>query len=220
MLRVLYFCRNDGWNSYVKTVLTSLAVNIISSLIIIIVIDGLIKKNNLIETRKLREMSLNRLIISIKRFDDLIIKMYKVSLKNNNGISCSYDEKNVRNIINSINLLDSQEHGIKVNLSNIEAMSWETIIVNNIIFYLSDIESFYNNNSYLFDSEISSVFNEILNNLSVINVCKNILKYNSEMNMLDLTKVLKLEKILLFNFSLRNIITEYVDNENFKTIIE
>ena len=40
------------------------------------------------------------------------------------------------------------------------------------------------------------------------------------MNMLDLTKVLKLEKILLFNFSLRNIITEYVDNENFKTIIE
>ena len=220
MLRVLYFCRNDGWNSYVKTVLTSLAVNIISSLIIIIVIDGLIKKNNLIETRKLREMSLNRLIISIKRFDDLIIKMYKVSLKNNNGISCSYDEKNVRNIINSINLLDSQEHGIKVNLSNIEAMSWETIIVNNIIFYLSDIESFYNNNSYLFDSEISSVFNEILNNLSVINVCKNILKYNSEMNMLDLTKVLKLEKILLFNFSLRNIITEYVDNANFKTIIE
>ena len=60
---LLYFCRNDGWNSYVKTVLTSLAVNIISSLIIIIVIDGLIKKNNLIETRKLREMSLNRLII-------------------------------------------------------------------------------------------------------------------------------------------------------------
>lgn len=217
---LLYFCRNDGWDSYIKTILISLSINLISSIIIIFVIDGLIKKNNVIETRRLRKMALSRLVISIKRFDDLIIKMYKESLKDNKEVSCNYDEKNVTNIINNINLLNSHERGIKVNLSNIEAMSWQTIIVDNIIFYLSDIENFYNNNSYLFDSEIASIFNEILNYLNVVNICKNILKYNAQMNMSDLTKVLQLEKILLFNFSLRNTITEYVDNANFKTIIE
>lgn len=153
----LLICKSAPIGEYWQSIIVSLAINLVSSVVIIYLIDIKKEKDASEELKRKRTFIYKKLVLPINRYNYLLISMYKAitSKKNFNLSIFDYNSKDYLKIFKNMNNLDLDKAGyVHDPLSN-KDYSWKEIIIKEWHKYVKDIEQFYNSNSYLLDNDLS-----------------------------------------------------------------
>ena len=100
----------------IKTIAIPLLINIISSIIIISLIDFKREADAQKELEEKRKFICGQLIIPINKFDDFILNMYKSTVTYDEMKSLEYTLENVPMMVNKIKLIDTNKKSYIGNL--------------------------------------------------------------------------------------------------------
>ena len=160
---LLVIVKNEPTDTYIKTIIISLSINVISSIVIIFMID--IKKENdtkrHIEER--RKIIYKSLILPIREYNSLIYNLYKATTKKEK-INLKYFNNNIDidKIFKNIKLLDVYKEGYIYDIYKKQNMLWKDIIINEYLAYIKSLKEFYNINSQFIDNELSELIFKII----------------------------------------------------------
>ena len=108
--------KDDSLNESIKTIAIPLLINIISSIIIISLIDFKREADAQKELEEKRKFICGQLIIPINKFDDFILNMYKSTVTYDEMKSLEYTLENVPMMVNKIKLIDTNKESYIGNL--------------------------------------------------------------------------------------------------------
>lgn len=220
--------KDDSLNESIKTIAIPLLINIISSIIIISLIDFKREADAQKELEEKRKFIYGQLIIPINKFDDFILNMYKSTVTYDEMKSLEYTLENVPMMVNKIKLIDTNKEsyiGNLVTTNNNESyignlvttQLWRETIARQLMSFFEDISNFHRYYSYFLTNDLICDFNEIL---KIYNGTNNILglmlNINATFKMEDIIKIFKLEKLIESSFKIKNEISKYYDEDPFK----
>ena len=220
--------KDDSLNESIKTIAIPLLINIISSIIIISLIDFKREADAQKELEEKRKFIYGQLIIPINKFDDFILNMYKSTVTYDEMKSLEYTLENVPMMVNKIKLIDTNKKsyiGNLVTTNNNESyignlvttQLWRETIARQLMSFFEDISNFHRYYSYFLTNDLICDFNEIL---KIYNGTNNILglmlNINATFKMEDIIKIFKLEKLIESSFKIKHEISKYYDEDPFK----
>ena len=220
--------KDDSLNESIKTIAIPLLINIISSIIIISLIDFKREADAQKELEEKRKFIYGQLIIPINKFDDFILNMYKSTVTYDEMKSLENPLENVPMMINKIKMIDTNKEsyiGILVTTYNNESyigilvttQLWRETIARQLMSFFEDISNFHRYYSYFLTNDLICDFNEIL---KIYNGTNNILglmlNINATFKMEDIIKIFKLEKLIESSFKIKHEISKYYDEDPFK----
>lgn len=220
--------KDDPLNESIKTIAIPLLINIISSIIIISLIDFKREADAQKELEEKRKFIYGQLIIPINKFDDFILNMYKSTVTYDEMKSLEYTLENVPMMVNKIKLIDTNKEsyiGNLVTTNNNESyignlvttQLWRETIARQLMSFFEDISNFHRYYSYFLTNDLICDFNEIL---KIYNGTNNILglmlNINATFKMEDIIKIFKLEKLIESSFKIKHEISKYYDEDPFK----
>ena len=220
--------KDDSLNESIKTIAIPLLINIISSIIIISLIDFKREADAQKELEEKRKFIYGQLIIPINKFDDFILNMYKSTVTYDEMKSLEYTLENVPMMVNKIKLIDTNKEsyiGNLVTTNNNESyignlvttQLWRETIARQLMSFFEDISNFHRYYSYFLTNDLICDFNEIL---KIYNGTNNILglmlNINATFKMEDIIKIFKLEKLIESSFKIKHEISKYYDEDPFK----
>ena len=220
--------KDDSLNESIKTIAIPLLINIISSIIIISLIDFKREADAQKELEEKRKFICGQLIIPINKFDDFILNMYKSTVTYDEMKSLEYTLENVPMMVNKIKLIDTNKEsyiGNLVTTNNNESyignlvttQLWRETIARQLMSFFEDISNFHRYYSYFLTNDLICDFNEIL---KIYNGTNNtlglMLNINATFKMEDIIKIFKLEKLIESSFKIKNEISKYYDEDPFK----
>ena len=220
--------KDDSLNESIKTIAIPLLINIISSIIIISLIDFKREADAQKELEEKRKFIYGQLIIPITKFDDFILNMYKSTVTYDEMKSLEYTLENVPMMVNKIKLIDTNKEsyiGNLVTTNNNESyignlvttQLWRETIARQLMSFFEDISNFHRYYSYFLTNDLICDFNEIL---KIYNGTNNILglmlNINATFKMEDIIKIFKLEKLIESSFKIKHEISKYYDEDPFK----
>lgn len=220
--------KDDSLNESIKTIAIPLLINIISSIIIISLIDFKREADAQKELEEKRKFIYGQLIIPINKFDDFILNMYKSTVTYDEMKSLEYTLENVPMMVNKIKLIDANKEsyiGNLVTTNNNESyignlvttQLWRETIARQLMSFFEDISNFHRYYSYFLTNDLICDFNEIL---KIYNGTNNILglmlNINATFKMEDIIKIFKLEKLIESSFKIKHEISKYYDEDPFK----
>ena len=220
--------KDDSLNESIKTIAIPLLINIISSIIIISLIDFKREADAQKELEEKRKFIYGQLIIPINKFDDFILNMYKSTVTYDEMKSLEYTLENVPMMVNKIKLIDTNKEsyiGNLVTTNNNESyignlvttQLWRETIARQLMSFFEDISNFHRYYSYFLTNDLICDFNEIL---KIYNGTNNILglmlNSNARFKMEDIIKIFKLEKLIESSFKIKHEISKYYDEDPFK----
>ena len=165
--------KDDSLNESIKTIAIPLLINIISSIIIISLIDFKREADAQKELEEKRKFIYGQLIIPINKFDDFILNMYKSTVTYDEMKSLEYTLENVPMMVNKIKLIDTNKEsyiGNLVTTNNNESyignlvttQLWRETIARQLMSFFEDISNFHRYYSYFLTNDLICDFNEIL----------------------------------------------------------
>ena len=204
--------------NYIKTIIISLSINIISSNIIIFMID--IKKENeekkqMAERRKIIYKSL---IPPLRDYNTLIYNLYKATTKKEK-IKVKYFNNNSLNadkIFENVKLLDIEKVGCRYNRNKKNCLIWKEIIINDFISYIDELKRFYNNNSQFIDNELSEMMYKIISQEKCKNICNFMLDGTISTDINDMLQLLHLKDIYITTKEIEKNIEKYISINDLK----
>ena len=220
--------KDDSLNESIKTIAIPLLINIISSIIIISLIDFKREADAQKELEEKRKFIYGQLIIPITKFDDFILNMYKSTVTYDEMKSLEYTLENVPMMVNKIKLIDTNKEsyiGNLVTTNNNESyignlvttQLWRETIARQLMSFFEDISNFHRYYSYFLTNDLICDFNEIL---KIYNGTNNILglmlNINATFKMEDIIKIFKLEKLIESSYKIKNEISKYYEENQFK----
>ncbi|WP_292887532.1 hypothetical protein [Methanobrevibacter sp. UBA212] len=220
--------KDDSLNESIKTIAIPLLINIISSIIIISLIDFKREAAAQKELEEKRKFIYSQLIIPIIEFDKFILNMYKSTVTYDEMKSLEYNLENVPMMVNKIKLIDTNKEsyiGNLVTTNNNESyignlvttQLWRETIARQLMSFFEDISNFHRYYSYFLTNDLICDFNEIL---KIYNGTNNILglmlNINATFKMEDIIKIFKLEKLIESSFKIKHEISKYYDEDPFK----
>jgi len=219
--------KDDSLYESIKTIVIPLLINIISSIIIISLIDFKIEAAAQKELEEKRKFIYGQLIIPINKFDEFILNMYKSTVTYDEMKSLEYTLENVPMMVNKIKLIDTNKESYIGNLvttnkesyirNMVTTQLWRETIARQLMSFFEDISNFHRYYSYFLTNDLICDFNEIL---KIYNGTNNILDLmlnsNARFKMEDIIKIFKLEKLIESSFKIKNEISKYYDEDPFK----
>lgn len=207
--------KDDSLNESIKTIAIPLLINIISSIIIISLIDFKREAAAQKELEEKRKFIYSQLIIPIIEFDKFILNMYKSTVTYDEMKSLEYNLENVPMMVNKIKLIDTNKESYIGNL--VTTQLWRETIARQLMSFFEDISNFHRYYSYFLTNDLICDFNEIL---KIYNGTNNIfglmLHINASFKMEDIIKIFKLEILIESSFKIKNEISKYYDEDPFK----
>lgn len=215
-LILLIIFMNNTFNEYFKSIIIAISINLISSVIIIYLIDFKREEDKNQEIENKRKLIYKQLIHPLISFDELISNMYKStsSLQEMNDLEYSID--NIDMIIEKILLLDVNKKSYVINKDLKTTQLWRQTIALKLLVLLENVEKFYGNNSYILSIELSKELDQILNiglNKIVLNF---MLDSTFSIDMEGINKVFNFKKLLIASFNIKNEISIYYPENQFK----
>lgn len=222
---ILLVFKNEPINLYLKTIITSLGINMISSIIIIYLID--LKKEKEIEKEVLekRKCIYRKLYIPIVEFKKLILRMYKATVSEEEFYLHIYNPKGKEkiNLFDKIKLLENEKKGYIYNLQMRQSVKWKYTIINESFKYIEFIDKFYNDNISLIESQLANIITKIIKYKDNKNIAIDIIENDILIHTEDIIKILGLQNIYIASIELEKYIKQYTDedysiieNEEFK----
>lgn len=215
---LLVIMRNEPKEIYIKTIIISLTINILSSIVIIFMID--VKKEN--DTKKQiyerRAIIYKSLISPIRDYNNMVYNLYKATTKKEK-INLEYFDSNSLNIdkiFNNINLLDIDKNGGVFDIYKKRSMIWKEVIINVFLSYIHSLKEFYNINSQYIDNELSELLYKIISNEKAKNICNQIIYLNANIKANDLLEILNIKEIFYNTKLIEKNISHYIDIEDLK----
>lgn len=221
--------KDDSLYESIKTIVIPLLINIISSIIIISLIDFKREAAAQKELEEKRKFIYSQLIIPINEFDKFILNMYKSTVTYDEMKSLEYTLENVPMMVNKIKLIDTNKESyignlVTTNNNNenyignlVTTQLWRETIARKLMSFFEDISNFHRYYSYFLTNDLICDFNEIL---KIYNGTNNILglmlNSNARFKMEDIIKIFKLEKLIESSFKIKNEISKYYDEDPFK----
>jgi hypothetical protein len=209
----LILFKNQVLSEYIKTIIISLCINLISSIIIIYMIDLKKEKESKNKLEKKRNIIYKKLIIPIRNYNNLIYNMYKsTTLKDNVDYSIfEFNNINTKKIFDSISLIDIESKGYTYDIYKKRKSLWKEDIINGTLLYINELEDFYNNNLVELDNELTELLCEIISYKYIKNVCNQILYLKAQISSKDLLNILAVENIFVKTNKIIKKIEPYVD---------
>lgn len=199
----------------IKTIAIPLLINIISSIIIISLIDFKREAAAQKEFEEKRKFIYGQLIIPINKFDEFILNMYKSTVTYDEMKSLEYTLENVPMLVNKIKLIDTNKKSYIGNL--VTTQLWRETIARQLRSFFENISNFHRYYSYFLTNDLIYDLNEIL---KIYNGTNNILSLmlhtNAQFKMEDMIEIFKLEKLIESSFKIKNEISKYYDENQFK----
>lgn len=195
----LIIFKNQALSEYIKTIIISLCINLISSIIIIYMIDLKKENEHKKQLEKKRKIIYKKLINPIRDYNNLIYNMYKsTTLEENIDYSIfDFNHINPQKIFDSISLIDIESKGYKYDIYKKRSLLWKEDIINETLLYINELEDFYNNNLAELDNELTELLCEIISYKYVKNICNQILSLKAQIGSKDLLNILAVEKIFV-----------------------
>lgn len=217
-LVLLVILKNSDFEEYVKSIGIAISINLISSVIIIYLID--FKKEDDVnrELENKRKIIYGQLIQPLRSFDDLILNMYKSCATLNEMEELEYNSDNIDKILEKIKLLDTSKVSYmkKMDSNSLTIISWKETIALNLENLLKDFDEFYAKNTNFLSLELTENINQILK----INLNKRILNFMSNpiisMEIETIIEVFDLKQLLISSFNIKEEISNYYSEEQFK----
>lgn len=207
--------KDSSLNESIKTIAIPLLINIISSIIIISLIDFKREATAQKELEEKRKFIYSQLIIPIHEFDEFILNMYKSTVTYDEMKSLEYNLENVPMMVNKIKLIDTNKKSYIGNL--VTTQLWRETIARQLMSFFENISNFHRYYSYFLTNDLICDFNEIL---KIYNGTNNILglmlHINATFKMKDIIEMFKLEKLIESSFKIKNEISKYYDEDPFK----
>ena len=151
--------KDDSLYESIKTIVIPL-LNIISSIIIISLIDFKREADAQKELEEKRKFIYGQLIIPINKFDEFILKMYKSTVTYDEMKRLEYNLENVPMMVNKIKLIDTNKESYIGNL--VTTQLWRETIARQLMSFFEDISNFHRYYSYFLTNDLICDFNEIL----------------------------------------------------------
>ena len=205
--------KDDSLYESIKTIVIPLLINIISSIIIISLIDFKREDAAQKELEEKRKFIYSQLIIPITKFDEFILSMYKSTVTYDEMKSLEYTPKNVPLIINKIKLIDTNKKSYTGNL--VTTQIWRITISKQLKNFFENISNFHRYYSYFLTNDLISDLDEIIKIYDGTSNVLDIMLY-APFKMEDIIEVFKLEKLIESSFKIKNEIDEYYDEYPFK----
>ena len=151
-------------NEYWQSIIVSLAVNLISSVIIIYLIDIKKEKDAESELNRRKKFIYRQLISPINNYKSLLLNMYKATTSKQDFdlLILQHGSKDYLKAFKNMNNLDLNKDGFIYNPISGRHIIWKEIIIDEIFKYIDNIETFYNNHSYFLDNDLSEKLCEIV----------------------------------------------------------
>lgn len=207
--------KDSSLKESIKTIAIPLLINIISSIIIISLIDFKREAAAQKELEEKRKFIYSQLIIPIHEFDEFILNMYKSTVTYDEMKSLEYNLENVPMMVNKIKLIDTNKKSYIGNL--VTTQLWRETIARQLMSFFENISNFHRYYSYFLTNDLICDFNEIL---KIYNGTNNILglmlHINATFKMKDIIEMFKLEKLIESSFKIKNEISKYYDEDPFK----
>ena len=224
-IMILVIFINESIDLYIKTIAISLAINLISSIIIIYLID--IKKEKEIEQElfEKRQCLYKKLYFPIVEFKKLILKMYKATVSKEKFYSQIYTKKGKDpiDLFNIIESLNNEKKGYIYDYQKRKTSKWKDIIIAESLKYIEFLDKFYNDNVSLIESQLANIITKIIKYKNNKHIAIDIIKYNGLISTKDLMEVLGLQNIYNVSIELEKYIKKYTnqdysikENEEFK----
>lgn len=215
-LLMLIILINDSICNYIRTIGISIAINLISSVIIIYLIDIKKEKEEQENINEKRKIVYRKLIIPIGDFDNFILNMYKSTTTKNEMEEFVYDVNNVEKIIKNIKLINNEKDSYIYDINLKRTQTWKETIITQILDYIYKLEKFYEDNSYILSNNLNKSTMDIISIKSNDHIVKHILQLNASISTENLLKVFNLEKIILSTFYIKSEILRVYDANTFK----
>ena len=217
-IALLIIMRNEPKEIYIKTIIISLAINILSSIVIIFMID--VKKEN--DSKKKiyeRRATIYKSLISpIREYNNLIYNLYKATTEKKK-IDLKYFDNSAVNfdkVFNNISLLDINKDGYKYNIYRRKSILWKEVIISEFLSYIKSLKDFYNINSQYIDNELSELLYKIISNEKTKDICNYMLNGVISTNIDDLLQILNLKEIFITTKQIEKNIEAYIDIDKLK----
>lgn len=212
----LILLKNQVLSEYIKTITISLCINLLSSIIIIYLIDLKKENENKNKIEKKRKIIYKKLINPIRDYNNLIYNMYKSTTVEDNIDYSIFDFNSIdkEKIFDSISLIDIESKGYTYDIYKNKSLSWKEDIINETLRYINELENFYNNNLTEIDNELTEFLSEIISYKSVKNICNQILYLKVQIKSNDLLSIIGTEKIFVETNKIIKKIEPYVNLES------
>ena len=217
-IALLIIMRNEPEEMYFKTITISLAINILSSIVIIFMID--VKKEN--DTKKQinerRSIVYKNLIFPIRDYNNLIYNLYKATTEKKKVNLDYFDNTslNIDKVFKNIYLLDIDKEGYIYDIYKKKSMLWKETIINVFLSYINSLKEFYNINSQYIDNELSELLYKIILNEKAKNICTQILYLNLNIKTEDLFEILNIKEIFYATKQIEKNISDYINIDSLK----
>lgn len=207
------FINNKYIQFVVGTILSSLSINVFSSMILIYMLDKRKEEEEKKEYDKKRELVIYEICSSIKNFNELIANMYKATMSNpikddNKILNDLY--YNIDSLYAQLNLLDMNKDGYMSSITNniwdFQSLNWKQCLLNKIKEYIDSLEKIKKNYFYLLEAEIINPMEKIINIKNSINNIEQLDKLlNIVPNLFDIYVPLNKENLYSTNRTSENI---------------
>lgn len=145
-------------NLICDTILISLAINIISSILLIYFLEERDKKRAEKERLEKQQIVFQKLIYIIKDFNRTIVDMYKATMKekiDNNSELLNDLYYNLDDLYNQINKIDLNKNGnVLKRTKEIQYLNWYEIYVTSLELLLNKTKELINNYAFILDNDI------------------------------------------------------------------
>lgn len=213
---MLVILKNTDFEEYIKYVGIAISINLISSVIIIYLIDFKREDDMNQELENKRKIIYGQLIQPLRNFDDLILNMYKSCVSFQEMEELEYNIDNVDKILEKIKLLDTSKEGYMRKMDFKTIPLWKETIALNFSNLLKDIDKFYADNAYYLSLGLTEDINQILkikSNKMILNLMLNPI---ISMEMGSIIDVFDFKQLLFSSFNIKEEISKYYSEEQFK----
>ena len=214
-LIILVVAKNEDLSSYFKTILISLSINLLSSIIIIYLIDIKKEIKNDKELYNKRKLLLKEIILPINKFDSFVINVYKSTVSKDEFETFAFTEDDISKIMENLKKIDNEKPGYIYELNKKRSMVWKEIFITQIAKYVDALHTFYNNKSPILTDDLNDNIYDIVSTNYNKNIWEHILKINGDIETKDLLKVTNLENILKDTFKIKKIL---INDYEFKDV--
>lgn len=213
MLRIF---KNAPLTDYIKIIGISISINLISSVIIIYLIDFKRADDEYKELEQKRRVIYRQLINPLRDFDSFILHMYKSVVTYEEMERLDYNIENIDRIVEKIKLIDNTKNSYIMN-GDLTSQTWKESILNQLQKFLQEVSSFNDNNSYI----LTNSLNENINNILIINSNKHIINSllyysNARIKTEDILDIFNFKQLLISSFKIKEEISEYCEVDQFK----
>lgn len=142
---MLILLKDSGDLQYLRTIGITISINLISSVIIIYMIDFKKEDKAKRELEEKRKIAYQQLILPLNEFDELILNMYKSTASYDEVKNLNYNFENMDLILENIKLIDLNKESYIGNI-DLKTQKWKETILKGILKYVDNITNFYENN--------------------------------------------------------------------------